>query len=441
MAGANSSAIEGSWNETAGFRKNRSIDPILAALVVLSVVARSALLTTNAGRPLEDPDGYVALARSLVEGRGFSLRGKPTAYRPPLYALALTPIVALGRDPDRTSRGIRLFHLALGAATAGLTALAAKRMGLSRLGVRIAAGIVAFDPVLVAQARTALTETFAAFWVAAILAALARPGRPTVRSAAIGGFLFGWLALCRPSFLPSAGLVVCAFLGTRPFDPLKSAFRCLVFIVALAAVLAPWAVRNARLFGEPIWTSSHGGYTLAMANNEIYYREVLGGPPNAVWGGRSLFDWRRKITLATQDMTEPEANRHLTAEGWSMLRRHPQTFVRASLARLGRFWAIEPSPAVYPAPFRLAVALWTLPLWLALLAGLLQADSWSTPRVYAVCLILGLSIVHAFYWTDLRMRAPAVPAIGLIAAAGFTTRPRGFAKAQARERSTSKDAY
>ena len=30
--------------------------------------------------------------------------------------------------------------------------------------------------------------------------------------------------------------------------------------------------------------------------------------------------------------------------------------------------------------------------------------------------ILGLTIVHAFFWTDLRMRAPIVPAIALVAA-------------------------
>jgi hypothetical protein len=32
--------------------------------------------------------------------------------------------------------------------------------------------------------------------------------------------------------------------------------------------------------------------------------------------------------------------------------------------------------------------------------------------------VLGLTAVHAAYWTDLRMRAPLVPAIALIAAAG-----------------------
>ncbi len=33
-----------------------------------------------------------------------------------------------------------------------------------------------------------------------------------------------------------------------------------------------------RLFGEPVWTTTHGGHTLALANNPVYYAEVVNGP-------------------------------------------------------------------------------------------------------------------------------------------------------------------
>jgi len=38
--------------------------------------------------------------------------------------------------------------------------------------------------------------------------------------------------------------------------------------------------------------------------------------------------------------------------------------------------------------------------------------------VIAPSLILSLTAVHAFYWSDMRMRAPLVPAIALLAASG-----------------------
>ena len=53
-----------------------------------------------------------------------------------------------------------------------------------------------------------------------------------------------------------------------------------------------------------------------------------------------------------------------------MLVERPRDFARASLARLGRFWSVAPSGAVYPARLRLATAAWTVPLWAALIVGL-----------------------------------------------------------------------
>ncbi len=42
---------------------------------------------------------------------------------------------------------------------------------------------------------------------------------------------------------------------------------------------------------EPIWTTTHGGYTLALANNRQYYADVLDGPPGAVWSGPNQAAW------------------------------------------------------------------------------------------------------------------------------------------------------
>ena len=51
-------------------------------------------------------------------------------------------------------------------------------------------------------------------------------------------------------------------------------------------------------------------------------------------------------------------------------------------------------------------------------------------------IVIGLTLVHALFWTDLRMRAPIVPAIALIAAgAGL---PRfGAARTPAEPKPTS----
>ena len=62
-----------------------------------------------------------------------------------------------------------------------------------------------------------------------------------------------------------------------------------------------------------------------------------------------------------------------------MMHEHPKTFFRATLARLGKFWAIAPADAVYPFILRVAIAVWTAPLWLALGIGLTKRSTWHHP--------------------------------------------------------------
>jgi hypothetical protein len=153
-----------------------------------------------------------------------------------------------------------------------------------------------------------------------------------------------------------------------------------------------------------------------LANNATYYADVLNGPPGTIWTGPRQTAWWKDVTRRTAGLSEPAADRLLTREVWKLARQRPRDFARASLARLGRFWGVAPSGAVYSPALMWITAAWTVPLWIALLLGLCRREIWRWPRITAPLVLLGLTAVHTFYWTDLRMRAPAVPAIGLIVA-------------------------
>jgi 4-amino-4-deoxy-L-arabinose transferase-like glycosyltransferase len=385
----------------------------LFAIVAASIVVRVAVMLTGIDR-LDDPDRYLTLARSLADGRGFSHKGRPTAYRPPLYPILLTPLVAsLGRPA--LPWGVGGLHLALGVGTVLLVSWTAGRWGLSRRRSLLAAAIVAFDPVLVFQSRSVMTETPAAFLVAATLAAVTLGG---ARGAILGGVGFGLASLCRPSLLPPALLTIAAAFVAGPGGWKVRACRAGLLGLATLATLAPWAWRNARVFGEAVGTTTHGGYTLALANNPVYFSDVLEGPPGAVWSGPNQAAWFADVERVTRGMSEPEADRTLRSAAFRTIRERPDQFLRASVARFGRFWGLAPSGAVYPAWLRASTAAWTAPLWLALLVGLRNRSLWRWPAVGAPSIVVALSLVHLIYWTDLRMRAPLVPAIALIAA-GF----------------------
>jgi 4-amino-4-deoxy-L-arabinose transferase-like glycosyltransferase len=381
----------------------------LVAVAALGFLARLAASLDRGG--LDDPDNYLVLARALVEGRGFAWDGRPTAYRPPLYPLVLAPLVAALGDGPALGRGIALLHAAFGAGTVLLTAAAARRWGLGPGRALVAAAIVALDPVLVAQGRMVMTETLTALLLAASLAALALDGR---RGAALGGVALGLSALCRPSTLPAAALVAAAGLVVGPGSRADRLWRGALVALATVATLAPWALRNARIFGEPVWTTTHGGYTLALANNPTYYAEILDGPPGAVWSGPNQQRWFAGVGPSVAGLSEPAADRRLRSFALQLAWARPRDFARASLARLGRFWGIAPAGAVYPSWLRALTALWTVPLGIALVAGLCRRTLWTWPRIAAPLMLAALSAVHSVYWTDLRMRAPLIPAIALI---------------------------
>ena len=383
----------------------------LYLLLALTFVVRLSVLIPGFGA-LNDPDNYLPIARSLAEGRGFCLgSGRPTAYRPPLYPLILAPLIRLGEMA--LPRGIAALHLVLGLGSVVLTFATARRWGLSLNRATFAALVVALDPVSAVWARSVMTETLAAFLVASCLAAVSIPGR---RGLIVSGLAFGLAALCRPSLLPGACLYGAAilFLGTGGWKRRLS--DCTLFGVIVVGTLLPWAARNARLFGEPVWTTTHGGHTLALANNPVYFEDVVDGPRGAVWSGATQAEWFARLGLELKGMGEPAADRYLRRMALTTIVEHPRTFLRASLARLGRFWGIAPSVAVYSPWLRFISAIWTLPLWIALAIGLWQKRLWSIPKIAAPLIIMALTAIHTVYWTDMRMRVPVIPAIALVAA-------------------------
>jgi hypothetical protein len=215
--------------------------------------------------------------------------------------------------------------------------------------------------------------------------------------------------------------VLAAFV-IKPGERSERMIRGALLGLTMLIVLSPWMIRNLIVLGEPIWTTSHGGYTLALANNPVYYDDVLRGPSGRVWTGHDQWLWWDSVNKETAGMTEPQADRYLKAKVWQLVQERPVDFARATLARIAHFWSVAPAASVYSRGVRWLTMAWTLPLWLAVLLGLPRLNLWRWPRVSAPLAAIGLTVVHSLFWTDLRMRAPIVPAIALIAAGAVVPR-------------------
>ncbi len=210
-------------------------------------------------------------------------------------------------------------------------------------------------------------------------------------------------------------------------------------------IVAPWVVRNAIAMGKPILTTTHGGYTLLLGHNPIYTEQVVNQSWGAVWQIDSDQRWTEWLNTGMHEQNPPidlrqspspavelARDRWMSRAAWRYMRDDPWTAVRSSLTLWGRFWNIVPMSTAnrtLAAPFRWAIGAFYAAIFVAALVGLVRnrCDEW---WLWWPCLalILSFTAVHAFYWADLRMRAPLVPVIALLAGRGVIgARGRGLA--------------
>jgi hypothetical protein len=206
-----------------------------------------------------------------------------------------------------------------------------------------------------------------------------------------------------------------------------------VVLVSGFCGLAPWAIRNQLVFGRPIFTTTHGGYTLLLSNNPRFYEHLRTAPAATVWKADQFKNSKDAgadepagaAPRVDQRSDELANDRRDYARAWQIMAAEPATFLRACLHRVRRLWgvlpyAIDPNEGRASRWLRYATALWyTLELALAAIgAWSLRGKLLRTPWLLGVVLAVGFTAVHLLYWTDLRMRAPLVPVVALAAAAG-----------------------
>lgn len=413
-----------------------------ACLVVAAITVRLIAAFAHSAPLASDPDGYVALAGSLAEGRGFvdPATGEPTAFRPPLYPLLLVvPISLCG-----PKAGVLLVQLAL----SGVLVASTWWIGLrtadngGRWVGGIAAGLVVIDPLLVLYTLQPMTELAFATLVSLLIAALLEVDRAAVKqrstwgSVLACGGLFGLAALCRPTvwawavLMGIAAIVRCVRERGAGY-PKRYAVRWWPAWLAAALVVAPWIVRNALVMGRPVTMTTHGGYTLLLANNPVFYDEVVRQPWGTVWEGGSLARWQQSLEDDIRTAEPPVAG-ELGRDAWmkdraiSNIRSAPRGFLRSCLVRFGRFWNPLPLTGTLPWVVWAGVGLFNGLFLVAAFVGFVRLGKEERRRFQpALLLVLSLSMVHAVYWSNARMRAPVISLLAVLAASSTVRTTNG----------------
>ncbi|QDV41619.1 hypothetical protein Enr13x_14620 [Stieleria neptunia] len=439
---------------------------LLAIGLTLSIRGLATFLDPDAFAA--DPDAYRVIAKTLRQSGVFGLTGadgstRPIAFRPPLYPWLLS----IGMPGGQASRlAVATLHLVLAALTSCFVFLATRHYvvqlraagrttdGLQawrklpacdsgdRLGLA-AALLTAIDPILLRQSVEVMTETLAATLTVAVIWMWSRwdaeDATTTGQRASIFfplgiGSLLALAYLCRPTFLVWAVLLVLATpIRFRNRRGVRSALL-IASIVALA--VGGWTWRNTRVLGHPIWATTHGGYTLLLANNESFYRYLSEGQFGQAWDATSFLNayahryegdpreaafWRRDWTGAPSydaTVSEFDDDRLCYESAVATITRHPSVFAWSVVVRVGRLWSPFPhAVAGRSTPAALAVGVFYIALYVAVIVTVVRhrrrvfAGRW-----WAIWLLaITLTGVHAVYWSNLRMRAPIMPAIAILA--------------------------
>jgi 4-amino-4-deoxy-L-arabinose transferase-like glycosyltransferase len=405
----------------------------LVVLLTCTLAVRGSVLMAMSGNLAGDPDGYRNVAENLllhgVYGHPDAPRDRapaPSAYRPPLYPLVLTKVAQQDRV---TPVAVGLLHLLLGVATVWLVWLLAEWWQLGRWGI-LAAILVACDPILLNQSTLVMTETLATFLSVVCLLCLTRLSRaPTPWHAGLAGSALALAMLCRPTFMVwlIAAAIAAPLLRCSLSRRLANAGTLLL---AAAIVLSPWAIRNYRQFRKPIVTTTHGGYTLWLGNNWTFYKFL-----RSDHSGHSI-EFLLQIQFLGQLWSHPKQQNLFEIDetlddriayemAFGAIHDQPGMFAYACAYRIGQLWnplphQLRANESLSRCLLRYATAVWYVTVFVLAVLGInsLRWQVLRTPWLWGVLLCLSFTAVHTVYWTNLRMRAPLMPVVCLLAAAG-----------------------
>jgi 4-amino-4-deoxy-L-arabinose transferase-like glycosyltransferase len=422
-------------------------------LLAATCVLRGGWLWARFDDLRADVDGYRQLATTLIETGtyGFQVEGldgrtvsvHPTAYRPPLYPLLLAGVGWCGRVSLFAIAGL---HLILGVATvAGVYALA-RRWGLGNWALG-AALLTACDPILLSQSSLVMTETVATGLAVLALLALTRLDRwPTGVNAALAGATIALAVLCRPTFLVwFAGIAVT--LSAIPSPSFRKRVKVIAaFVLVGSTILSVWFGRNVAVLGHPVLATTHGGYTLLLGNNEGFYSYLETAGWGEVWDSSRL-DARYNQVKAAVDGDEVLADRWAYEQARHCIRQQPVTFLRSCLVRVGRLWGVlphrvNPTETLAGRLQRYTVAIWYVLVFLLAVLGVFRLGRrlCQCPYLWGLLLCLSFTVVHTFYWSNLRMRGPLIPVVCILAAVGMQSLTAAIRSARRRRPTVKSDA-
>ncbi len=389
----------------------------LLVVVLLAVAVRIGFaLTLRNEFCFPDSHRYREVADNVLDGRGFVMENAwpfltfPDEHRGPYYA-ASPPGYSAFLAGCRTIAGdsvlfVRLVQALMGAAICLViyrigTVLFDRRAGFA------AAVMCALYPFFVFFSGMVLSETlFVLVLSAFVMMLVALSDEASFVMAGLAGAAAAWATQLRSSFL-FMPLVILPVLLLRTKDMRKFALCGVCVLVTMAFFLMPWTVRNRKVLGHCVVTTTRGGMGLYEANSE----GADGGPR------LGSTPWPREIGK----MGEYERDAFLKAEAKRMILADPLRFAGLAVRKAARMWNVVLNYEVYRTALYSAVSMMSyLPVMILALGGVVMgrrdARNWLVLLVPAVY----FTAIHMVFIGSVRYRLPVMPFIMVLSACALT---------------------
>jgi 4-amino-4-deoxy-L-arabinose transferase-like glycosyltransferase len=399
---------------------------LILVAVMVGLAARLAFgLFYWVGKPLtHDEREYLALARSVASGRGFTYdashqTGTAQQFgRAPGYPLFIAVIGAPATEVTSTPTRLKIAQSLLGAGVVWVIGLIAWRSLGSRAGIVAAAGAAVYPP-LVWMSAYVLSETlFSAMALSTVLALdLAMHRARTHRAGGAGilaaGLLAGTATLVRPVMLFFVPLALLWIVRRNRIA------LAVAFVAAALAVILPWTARNYRVYDRFVLVASEGGVTFWTGNHPLARGDGdLAANPALK---RAELEFRLAHPGLTAEQLEPLYYR----DALQYIVRHPGWWVTLLLKKA--FYTIVPAGPSYTLhSWKYLAASVASYLLLLPFAGAGFRRVWHAPLRPTALLLAAASVVIAglLFFPQERFRIPVLdPTLIVCAAACFAGRP------------------
>ncbi len=380
-----------------------------AAAALLLAVSLAACLVFVHSYPLpgliSDDIGYMAMARSVAQGTGFSEDGgaTPAVYRPPLYSVLLGAwFRATGTSSILSAAVFQSLLHAFGVAAAFGLFLEI----LPTLGWAFGASLfLALNPILVTRTVLVLQETTVLlFTVLAAWATVRLVKGPSIVRAGLAGAAWGFCTLAKiVSWYVPLLLLAMRFLPERLRIVLRGK-ETLALLLFFAAAIAPWTIRNYVHFHRFIPVNAQGE---GMLEWNVSHAAIPGEAPGEEYAKEV---YRKNL---------PEKDRKALL--WKYVREHPYYFFVWRVARNAIHFGAPPRdwwnyrgyfrPGEHRANFWIPAILFHVPLYLFLLYRTWQwGRGLASPAFgFVVLLYWTYWIEHALVWGDPRFGLAVYP--------------------------------